>query len=79
MSFKFEHDKFAKQMTDQMLTKQLSMRDLADLTKISASTINRVARGKSEPRVSDFVYICNVLDIDIFQFFEEEEYQMRLL
>lgn len=75
----FYSDKFRSAMKDAMLQKGVSYSDLGKKLIRSKSGVHAILHGKTNVTVRDFVYICSLLDIDIFQFFDEKEYQLRLL
>lgn len=79
MAFVFNHDKFVKDFKNHMLGMDMSFRELAGKTKVSHTMLWRFSAKKAIPNMADFVYICNVLDMNPYEYFEEEEYQLRLL
>ncbi|RXT06528.1 helix-turn-helix domain-containing protein [Ammoniphilus sp. CFH 90114] len=60
-----------ERVRDSRRLKNLTLKELAELTGLSASLLSQIERGLVDPTVGTFWKICNALDIPIHQFFQE--------
>ncbi len=72
-----EKEKFGKLIRDSRENKNLSREQLAERCKVTDKSISNIELGKSDPKLSTVMRICNVLEIDVkalaeFTFMEED-------
>ena len=73
-----EKEKFGKLIRDNRENKNLSQEQLAEKCRVTDKSISNIELGKSDPKLSTIMRICNVLDIDVkilteFTFMEDDD------
>lgn len=60
------------------LRQETSLRHEASFLSFSHSTLQRIARGKKEPTMSEFMELCNRMEVEPVIFFDEDWYQKEM-
>ncbi len=72
-----EKERFGKFIRDSRENKNMSQEQLAEKCNVTDKSISNIELGKSDPKLSTVMRICNVLEIDVnalaeFTFMEED-------
>ena len=72
-----EKERFGKLIRDSRENKNMSQEQLAEKCNVTDKSISNIELGKSDPKLSTVMRICNVLEIDVnalaeFTFMEED-------
>ena len=59
-------------------SKQLSLRELSDLSGLSVNAISKIERGENSPTVASLHKLASALEIQITEFFRQQIYQFAV-
>ena len=73
-----EKERFGKLIRDSRENKNMSQEQLAEKCNVTDKSISNIELGKSDPKLSTVMRICNVLEIDVnalteFTFMEDDD------
>ncbi len=63
MKHNFDNDRFGEALRNGLLAKKMSYRDMGQVMKCSHSHIHSLITGRAIPRITDFLYLCDVLEL----------------
>jgi len=75
----FNRKKFQKDAIRAMQSQAQSYRMVSQEIFMSKSQLHRYLNRPFDLRVGDFLLLCDVLDLNPYEYIEEVEYQLRLL
>lgn len=74
----FQYTHFCKTARKEMKSKNLSYRNLSQLTRIPLATLHRLLKNSAHITISDFIVISRELDMNVYEFFDDQETQMEV-
>jgi len=74
----FLYDKFSNDIRHKMFVKNMSYRILAYHLPFSHSTLHRVVKNTRLMDIKTVFILCNLLDLNIFEYIEDEDYQLEM-
>lgn len=76
--FIFDNERWVSDINSAQAKKGISLRKMSSKVGLSASSLCRIKTGGYEPRISDFMRICAVLDLEAITYFDENDVQMKM-
>lgn len=74
----FKHDKFSRYCKRIMRSRGISYRYLSQSTNITLSLLHSIIQDPSEARINHVFAIAHKLNLNIYKFIDDEEYQKEL-
>ena len=77
MTWKFREKAFRDKL-QRYIKDDNSIRDEAKHLPMSHSTLHRIMTGKRDVKMDEFMHICNRMSVDPIEFFDDDEFQLRM-